>query len=148
MEDLREIFTIEFIKKALKNPLSVFDNTFVRYVTIGGSTFMLDFGIYQLAVKVFDSKEIIANLLSVFLSLFFNFTLTNFWTFNSQTSIKAKKLTKYILLAVFNYFFNNFMFIFFTVTLDWNGLLSKIIITAIIVSWNFLIYKLWVFKEE
>jgi len=146
LEGFREV-TVKFFKQTLKNPLSIFENEFIRYLFIGGSTFILDFGIYQIFKSFLNTSEIISNVFSVLLSVLFNFSLTNFWTFKNTDSISAKKLSKYILLATFNYCFNITLFTLFTQTLHWHDLLSKVIITAIIVSWNFLIYKFWVFKD-
>jgi len=147
MNELKNIFTKEFFYTTIKNPLSIFDNEFIRYLFIGVTTFILDFGIYNLLTSVLDTKKIAANLSSVLISTVFNFILTNFWTFKSSNHIGATKLSKYALLALFNYLFNNTLFAIFTQTFNWNDLLSKTIIIIIIVSWNFLLYKFWVFKE-
>lgn len=141
--DFKKIF-----EEALQNPFSVLKYSFIRYLIIGTSTFILDFGIFNFLITFTNIEALPANLLSTFLSLFFNFTMSNFWTFGLDSSHKTKKLGKYAVLATFNYFFGNFAFHLFEDNTDINLNIAKAIITVTIVTWNFLLYKTWVFKDD
>lgn len=143
----KDILT-QFTKDALKNPFSVFKYSFFRYLLIGTSTFVIDFGIFNFMSLYLDTKPIVANLTSTFLSLFFNFTMSNFWTFRLGNAQQMKKLSKYAVLAIFNYIFGNLAMYGFIEYTDLNHNLAKAIVTITVISWNFLLYKKWVFKEE
>ena len=95
-----------------------------------------------------DFEPIVANLTSTFLSLFYNFSMSNFWTFKLGKSQQMKKLSKYAILAVLNYLFGNGAMYLFIEYTDLNHNLAKVLITLMIISWNFLLYKKWVFTEN
>lgn len=137
----------QFAKDGLRNPLSVFKYSFFRYLLIGTSTFVIDFGLFNLLSLGAGVKPIVANLTSTFLSLFFNFTMSNFWTFKLGKARQLKKLSKYAVLAVFNYIFGNVAMYLFIEYTDINHNVAKAIITITVVAWNFLLYKKWVFRE-
>lgn len=137
----------KIIRDALKDPLSVFQYSFIRYLLIGTLTFVIDFGIFNALISFTNIEALPANLLSTFLSLFFNFTMSNFWTFGLDSSNKSRKIGRYAILATFNYFFGNFAFHLFEDNTDINLNVAKAIITITIVAWNFLLYKTWVFKQ-
>lgn len=143
----KEILT-QFTKDALRNPFSVFKYSFFRYLLIGTTTFIIDFGIFNFMSLKMDVKPIVANLTSTFLSLFFNFSMSNFWTFKLGNSQQLKKLSRYAFLAVFNYIFGNVAMYGFIEYTDINHNLAKALITITVVAWNFLLYKKWVFKED
>lgn len=139
---------MQFSKDALRNPLSVFKYSFFRYLLIGTTTFIIDFGIFNFMSMKMDIKPIVANLTSTFLSLFFNFSMSNFWTFKLGNSQQLKKLGRYASLAVFNYIFGNAAMYCFIEYTDMNHNIAKVIVTISVITWNFLLYKKWVFKEE
>jgi putative flippase GtrA len=122
--------------------------SFIRYLIIGFTTVGLDFGIYKLLINYTSIQGLPANMTSTLLSLAFNFPMSNFWTFKAGGSAKMKKLRKYASLAVFNYIFNNVMFYVLHIVLSANDILSKVIITGMVVCWNYFLYKLWIFKSE
>ncbi len=131
-----------------KNPLAVLKYSFIRYLIIGTSTFVIDFGIFNFLKLKLDFEPIVANLTSTFLSLFYNFSMSNFWTFKLGKSQQMKKLSKYAILAVLNYLFGNGAMYLFIEYTDLNHNLAKVLITLMIISWNFLLYKKWVFTEN
>jgi len=120
---------------------------FIKYLIIGFSTFGLDFGIFYLLDRFSPIKSIAANIVSTLSSLFFNYYMSNSWTFNAG-SHNGTKLKRYTVLAIINYIFNNATFWIVSAHFGVNGLLTKVFITAAIVSWNFFLYKLWVFKTD
>lgn len=124
------------------------NHSFVRYLVIGITTFLLDFAIYKLLILGFDFNEIPANLTSVLLSLIYNFTMSNFWTFKAGSGNKRKKLVKYSMLASFNYVFNNTLFAYLVSNTEFDDLLLKVFVTGLVVLWNFVLYRSWIFTSE
>jgi len=122
--------------------------SFIRYLIIGFTTVALDFGIYKLLESYTTLQGLPANMTSTLISLSFNFPMSNFWTFKAGGSAKMKKLSKYAGLAAFNYIFNNVMFYILHVTLGLHDIVTKVVITGMIVCWNYFLYKLWIFKSE
>jgi len=137
----------QFILDTINNPFSVFKHSFIRYLLIGTITFVLDFGLFNLLSITFRTKPIIANLTSTFISILFNFTASNFWTFKLGKKQQLKKLSRYAVLAIFNYFLGNGAMYLFIEYTSLNHNLAKAIITMTVMCWNFILYKKWVFKE-
>lgn len=139
------ILKFNITKKVLSIVLT---RSFIRYLIIGFSTFFMQLFLLFVFSQLLNLEKIIANIFSTLLSMIFNFTMSNFWTFKLSSKSSGKKLGKYIMIASFNYIFDVIIaFPFLASTLKVNQYISKIIITGVIVCWNFLIYKLWVFKE-
>ena len=133
------------IIKAADNVLTL---SFVRYLIIGFASFGMDFGIFYILDKYSPVKGLAANLTSTLITWVFNYLMMNFWTFKAGGKSHGRKMGRYFILATFNYIFNNFMFQIMTVNLGINSLITKVIITGLIVCWNFFLYKLWVFKND
>ena len=141
----------------------VLNKTFSRYFVIGVSTVFIDFGLLQILSSL-GMKKVMANLISVLLSVVFNFFMQNYWSFKAGSSNALLKSIKYLSLTAFNYFVNTYGF--FLIYKQWkiedvlykrfsfipdfipDGFLSKIIITIPIMCWNFFIFKYWVFKNK
>lgn len=122
---------------------------FLRYLVIGLSTFALQIVFLFLLTKLTRLKDVEANLISTLLCLVFNFLMSNYWTFRSGSHGQGKKMGKYLIVAAWNYIFDTLLaFPFLTLTINMNPYIAKILITALIVLWNFFIYKFWVFKTS
>ncbi|MEI7580044.1 MAG: GtrA family protein [bacterium] len=148
MDEIKKIFTIKFFTDSLKHPLSVFQYKFIRYLIIGFSSAFIDFALYQLCITYLSESKITANIISELITLIYNFSLTNYWTFQAGSAAKLNKISKYLTLAFFNYLVNNILFIILVGHLGFNALLTKAGIIGLIVCWNFFLYKTWVFKND
>lgn len=135
------------IKLIWKNLIEL---SLVRYLIIGFSSFFLNIIGLKVTILVTGLPDPKANIISMIFVLVFNFLMSNYWTFRAGGGNKLKKLLKYSILALFNYFADITIYGFLAETydIDTDGprFIAKVIITAMIVSWNFLLYKLWVFK--
>ncbi len=131
------------LKIVFKN---VIELSLVRYLIIGFSSFFLNVIGLKVSIALTGLPAEQANIISMIFVLVFNFLMSNYWTFRAGGGDKLKKLLKYSSLAFFNYLADIGLFGLFVTTYDMNHVIAKVIITAMIVSWNFLLYKLWVFK--
>lgn len=119
---------------------------FVRYLIVGFSSFGLDFLIFNTLIFVFSVAPLSANVISLLISLVFNFLASNYWTFKAGGKKKKQKLFRYVSIASFNYVMNNAILGFLLYVVFLNPVPAKIVVTGLQVSWTFLVYKLWVFK--
>jgi putative flippase GtrA len=76
----------------------------------------------------------------------YNFLLSNYWTFRAGHGNHARKISKYLALALVNYVFNVVMFKILVEDFGVNAYLTMVLITGTIITWNFLLYRFWVFK--
>ena len=138
-------------------------NTFFRYFIIGTLTVLIDYSILLL-LSTLGIRESIGNIFSVTVSVVFNFLMQNYRTFKSGKRNKLQKSIKYLVLTIFNYFFNIVAFFilfdrlkiektlssrissFLSVSLL-DGLITKFIIAITIMCWNYFLFKYWVFVK-
>lgn len=132
---------------------------FLRYSIVGLLTFIIDYIILFLLIKL-NMTEYIGNIFSVFISLIFNFIMHNYWSFKAGNNNKLKKTIRYLFLTLINYLFNiSFFYILFEkleieeyfrhfTTFLPTGLPTKIIITGIIMCWNYFLFKNFIFKKH
>jgi putative flippase GtrA len=126
----------------------------LRFLIVGGSSTVLDFGILNILVFL-GVDTLIANTISTFLSMIFSFFMNKSFTFKSSSK---------------NYKREVFLFVVFTLIGLWviqNGVIqglllvipqglpefvrlnaAKLIATAFSMVWNFTTYKKFVFKNE
>lgn len=139
------ILKIKLVNKLLGMVLTA---SFIRYLIIGFSTFFFQIILLYFISTTLGAEKVKANIVSTLICMVYNFLMSNFWTFKAGTKSGGKKLGKYLGLAAFNYIFDTiFAFPFLAITLGINQYLVKVIITAIVISWNFILYKLWIFKN-
>ena len=119
----------------------------VKYLISGFSAVFVDAGIYYSATRWFNAAPTRANIVSVAAGSIFAFTINKLWSFQQRGNTIAQS-RRFIALAIFNYGFQQVGFYVATKTLHLHDLLAKCILIGIMVSWNFLIYKYWVYAVE
>jgi len=134
-------------KKIISAADNVLTISFVKYLLVGFSSFFLEIFLFAILDRFTPIIDLAANITASTITLVFNFTFSNRWTFKAGKA-NPTKIKRYAMLAVFNYIFNNVTFQIVSVQLGVNGILTKVLITAAIVCWNFFLYKLWVFKGK
>lgn len=118
---------------------------FVRYVFVGGSTFLIDFVLLIVLHSLFGIHLLIAATISYWSSIVFNFFINRSWTFGVADSSVAKHLTLYLSLLAFNYGFS-IAFIAAATSLGMHFAIAKIIATGFQTIWTYVIYKKIIFK--
>ena len=88
---------------------------------------------------------LIAASISYWISVLFNFFLNRQWTFQTKQNLR-KHLFLYAILLGFN-FVITLLIIFSLGKLHISYAIAKIVAVAVQVSWNYFIYKYWIFTE-
>lgn len=119
----------------------------LRYLFVGGSTFLIDFSLLVIGREKFRLSVSVAASISYWISIVYNFSLNRFWTF-SQKELSAlhKHALFYGMLLAFNYVFT-ISFIHFTASLLHYGP-AKVLAVAIQMSWTYYLYKTRIFKSH
>lgn len=131
-----------YMKQLLSKP-------FLRYVFVGGISFLADYGTFLLCAKVLHTQLYIAVPVSLIVGLIVNFILNKVWTFGHQSGSTAKgtfiQIAKYgvllIINSVFSYYFIKLAYTGFGI----DESITKIIANVLIVGWNYLIYQKIIF---
>jgi putative flippase GtrA len=119
---------------------------FVRYLFVGSTTFILDFGILYLLHGVIGLNLAGSTSVAYWVSILYNFILNRHWTFDAREKESLKRhITTYFMLLVFNYLFAvTFVSI---VGEHVNYILAKALAVGISMLWTYYIYKRYIFID-
>lgn len=125
----------------------LYQHKLMRYLFVGGTTFMIDFGLLVLLHGYLDLNLQLAASISYWTSILYNFTLNRNWTFStSEKKALHKHVMAYGILLACNYVFtiafvslgSQFM----------NYTIAKTLAVMIQTLWTYRIYKNIIFTTE
>jgi len=124
--------------------LYLYKHSFIRYLIVGSTTFVLDFGILYVLHGVFELNLAGSASFAYWISILYNFLLNRHWTFSvSEKESLKRHITTYFVLLVCNYLF--------TVTFvslageHMNYMLAKALAVFIQMMWTYVVYKRYIF---
>jgi putative flippase GtrA len=118
---------------------------FIKYVITGLISFATEISLVYLFTEVAKLWYIYSNSIALFVVFIINFSLNRFWAFRSRQPFIKQLLTSGTLFAL-NLVAGNAIMYFFTETFHLYYLFSKVIATGMMVTWNFFLYKYYVYK--
>ncbi|MFA7653565.1 MAG: GtrA family protein [Candidatus Magasanikbacteria bacterium] len=119
---------------------------FLKYAITGGSAFILDMGTLVLFKEIFHLRPVVAVIINQPIALIYVFLLNKFWTFKSSGKIHHQVI-KFLALYAGNYLFAIIWMWLFSEKLGWHYLAIRMANIILAVSWNFLLYKYWIYRE-
>jgi len=132
------------VQKSFSLLTYLYRHHFVRYLFVGGSTFVIDFSLLFILHSKAGLSLAVATSVGYWTSIIYNFFLNRSWTFSaSEKRSLHKHLLMYGLLLCCNYAFTLLFISIFSHFI--NYLLAKAIAVAIQMSWTYLVYKNVVF---
>jgi putative flippase GtrA len=135
---------------------------FIKYIICGVTAFSCELASFSvleyliwplLGIGMFESEIAgvvisrinISNTISISLGYIIAFTLNRVWSFKSKSNL-LKQFLKSFVLYIFNIIASNIMINIFVETLGLHKISSKVLSMAIIVMWNFILYKKVIYK--
>jgi putative flippase GtrA len=123
----------------------IFRHSAVRYLFIGGLSFLVDFGILAVLHTLFGVPVWLATAIAFLASFAFNYTLQRAFSFSSRAS-HGRTLAKYVALVVFNTAATVLIVALLEGSaLGWGG--GKVAATVATTVWNYFAYRYWVFVD-
>lgn len=119
---------------------------FLKFAIVGVLSTIIDWGVFYILEK-FSLYYLIAKIFSFSLAVINSYIWNRKWTFRSHNLNKTQEFSKFMLAALIGLGINTLIFYFAVSYLHLIYLYSLIIATAIVLSWNFTINKIWVFKK-
>lgn len=122
----------------------LYNHQFLRYLFVGGTTFILDEGGLITLHGVLKLWLPAAIFLSYLVAFMYNFSLNRWWAFKSHESSSLNKhIRPYTLLFLFNLIFS---IIFISIMSHFiNYAVAKALSVAIQVTWTYFIFKKYIF---
>lgn len=120
---------------------------FVRYLIVGGTTFVIDFGTLAILHGKFGFGIAASTSVAYWLSVTYNFILNRYWTFDVwEKQSLQHHITAYLLLLIINYLFAVTFVSFASDHI--NYLYAKAIAVIIQMIWTYPVYKKYIFVSR
>ena len=135
------------------------NNEFVKiilYLFVGGTAALVEWGLFYLFFYYLlvglglsvDTLTMVATTLAFGLSTLYHYFLGNILVFDSGSKYdKSKELSLVFLVSIMGLVFNLVLMYVFVGLLSWQPMLAKVITSCIVVVWNYLSRKKWIFKS-
>lgn len=117
---------------------------FSRYFIIGFSGVFLDMGTIYCFKEFWSLRPVLAVVLNQILIIIYIFILNRYWTFKSAGLIRSQ-FVRFGILSGGNYLFAIGWMWLWNQVFGFNYLLVRLFNIILSVSWNFLLYKHWVY---
>ncbi|HXE10083.1 MAG TPA: GtrA family protein [Verrucomicrobiae bacterium] len=120
---------------------------FVRYLIVGGTTFIIDFGTLILLHGKLGFGIAASTSVAYWLSITYNFILNRYWTFDVwEKESLQRHLTTYLFLLIINYLFAVTFVSFMSDHI--NYLYAKAIAVIFQMIWTYPVYKHFIFTTK
>lgn len=132
---------------SLKNLATYFyKHHFVRYLFTGGTTFIIDEGLLIVLHGKFGLWLPASLFVAYTVAFVYNFSMNRWWTFDAaENKTLAQHILPYSLLFAFNLIFT--VVFVSLVSKVINYAVAKVIAVIIQTSWNFFVYKYFIFTK-
>ena len=120
-----------------------------RYVFVGGLAFLVDYGLLFALTEYVGLHYLLSATCSFLAGLIVNYLISITWIFN-QSKLKNKwmEFTIFGLIGVVGLGLNNLFLYLLTDKLGVHYMISKIVVAAIVMLWNFIARKVILFKNK
>ena len=135
------------------------NNEFIKvilYLFEGGTAALVEWGLFYLFFYYLlvglglnvDTLTMVATALAFGLSTLYHYFLGNILVFDSGSKYdKSKELSLVFLVSIMGLVFNLVLMYIFVGLLAWQPMFAKVLTSCIVVVWNYLSRKKWIFKS-
>lgn len=135
------------MKKVKSLTLYLYRHHFIRYLFVGGTTFIIDFGLLYSLHSKGKVNLAVATSVAYWTSIIYNFILNRYWTFDAREKESLKKhIFTYGSLLLLNY---AFVLIFISIMSHHiNYIVAKAIAVMLQMAWTYPVYKKVIFVSS
>ncbi len=128
-----------------KNTMKKLIAQVMKFVIVGGLSFVLDFIIYYVLKNFFSVYYIVAGFFSFTLSLIFNYLMSMKFVFKSKDDLKkTHEFIIFVTLSVIGLGINLLCLYILVDLFDINDLIAKILVAGIVMVFNFITRKIFI----
>jgi dolichyl-phosphate beta-glucosyltransferase len=121
---------------------------FIKYALVGITGTALDVGSLYVFVDLLHIPVLAGAALSFIIAVINNFILNKIWTFQNNSRNVRKQFIKFFLVSVVGLVLTEICMAAFVYLLGIWYIVSKLITSVIVLTWNFLANKNWTFTEK
>ncbi|MGL4874204.1 MAG: GtrA family protein [Clostridium sp.] len=122
----------------------------ILYIIFGGATTVINLGVYYIMTRFFNMEFVLSNVLAWIVSVIFAFITNKIFVFNSRALHLGTIIKECIQFFSSRAFTGGLDIVLLWIMVDYmhlEDMISKIVIGILIVILNYVISKLYVFKE-
>jgi putative flippase GtrA len=120
---------------------------FSKYFTVGVSAVLIDMATLIFLKEYLGIKPVIAVVVNQFLLIFYVFFLNKHWSFKEKGATR-RQMIRFFIVVGFNYCVSVSAMYIFNHQLNFDYRLVRLGTIIVAVSWNFFLYKYWVYVAE
>lgn len=126
------------------------------YLFVGGTAALVEWGLFYLFFTkllpplglLYTKTMLLATALGFCLSTLYHYFLGNVLVFNSGSKYeRGKEISLVFLVSIIGLIFNLVLMYLFADVLKWHPMVSKVLTSCIVVVWNYLSRKKWIFRS-
>ncbi|UTB31515.1 MAG: GtrA family protein [Methanobacterium sp. ERen5] len=142
-----KIIPKNMIQTWLKQSTNKISIQFFRYIFVGGTAFLVDFGSLYLLTEYFGIFYLMSAAIAFTLGLIANYLLSVRWVFNKHTlDNRLHEVGIFTLVGIVGLGLNEVIIWFFTSNMHLFYIYSKIISAALVLFWNFFARRYTIFR--
>lgn len=127
-----------------KNKKTTLVQQITRFAVVGGSAFLIDYGIMILLTELVGINYLISSGISFTVSVIFNYVLSVYWVFNvTDKRSKTQDFVIFIILSIIGLGINQLIMWISVDKLHIFYMLSKIGATGVVMVYNFITRKIF-----
>lgn len=122
---------------------------FYKFSVIGVSNTIIDFSLYYVLTRTiftFSFGYLFANVISFSVAVTNSYVWNRMWTFRSTNSNKILEYTKFYFVNLSGLLLSTGLLFIFVHFVHLHDTVGKLLAIILVLFWNFLINKVWVFK--
>ncbi len=135
------------------------DNEYIKillYLFVGGTAALVEWGLFYIFITYvlngiglsLTAVTMLGTCMAFCLSTLYHYFLGNILVFNSGSKYKrGKELSLVFLVSIMGLAFNLLFMYIFVSLMGWNPMASKVLTSCIVVVWNYLSRKKWIFRS-
>ncbi|HVO86370.1 MAG TPA: GtrA family protein [Candidatus Binatia bacterium] len=124
----------------------LYKHPLVRYIVVGGSTFIIDFGLLVVLHQKAGFGIALATSIAYWVAIAYNFFLNRSWTFSvAEKESLHKHLASYLILLGFNYVFTVIFVSILSRHIYFGA--AKALAVIIQTTWTYKVYKDYIFVK-
>lgn len=126
---------------------SSFLQQIIRFGFVGGTAFLIDYGIMILLTEVFGVDYLVSSGISFCVSVIYNYIMSIFWVFNvDKEKSGVTNFAIFLVLSIIGLGINQLIMWLIVDKANISYMISKIVATAVVMVYNFVTRKIFLEK--
>lgn len=131
--------------KMLKNKLMI---QLMRFAVVGGSAFLIDYGVMIFLTELFEVDYLISCGISFTVSVIYNYILSVKWVFDvGDGRDKRQEFVLFLFMSIIGLGLNQLLMWLLVEKMEIYYMMAKIMVTVVVMVYNFITRKLFLEKK-